>query len=92
MKVNKLIIQKINQVKEVQKNHLKENKVRGNKSDQLNISKKAQEIKILQNNLQDVSNLRQEKVEKLKKQVQSGTYNVSSKAIAEKIINKMGGG
>ncbi|OEF97704.1 flagellar biosynthesis anti-sigma factor FlgM [Desulfuribacillus alkaliarsenatis] len=56
------------------------------KRDELQISKTAQELLKVQKN--DILNpaARSEKVERLKEQVDNGTYNVESKAIAEKML------
>lgn len=69
----------------------KTNKTKGSnkadaKRDELQISKAAQELLKVQKN--DILNpaARAEKVERLKEQVESGTYHVESKAIADKMM------
>lgn len=56
-------------------------------SDKVLISKKALNVKDIQKKLSKISEIREEKVQILKDQVQAGTYQVSAQAIAHKLLN-----
>ena len=57
------------------------------KSDQVSISNEAKEIQNIKETLEDKPEIRQEKVDQIKNQIQNGTYQVDSQKIAEKIIS-----
>ncbi|MDZ7672936.1 MAG: flagellar biosynthesis anti-sigma factor FlgM [Halanaerobiales bacterium] len=57
------------------------------KLDQVNISNEAKEIQNIKETLENKSEIRQEKVDQIKNQIQNGTYQVDSQKIAEKIIS-----
>lgn len=56
-------------------------------SDKVVISKKALNIKDVEKELAKIPELREEKVQALKNQIQNGTYQVSARSIAAKIMN-----
>lgn len=57
------------------------------KSDQVNISNEAKEIRNIKETLENKPEIRQEKVDQIKTQIQNGTYKVDSQKVAEKIIS-----
>ncbi|WP_313757463.1 flagellar biosynthesis anti-sigma factor FlgM [Tissierella sp.] len=59
---------------------------RGKDTDELKISEKAIEFQYALQKLKDVEDIRMDKVEDIKNQVQSGAYHVDGKKIAEKIL------
>ncbi|MTI59256.1 MAG: flagellar biosynthesis anti-sigma factor FlgM [Firmicutes bacterium] len=59
----------------------------GKGSDKVLISKKALNIKDLQQDLAKIPEIREEKVQALKEQIQSGTYQVSARSIAQRLLN-----
>lgn len=56
-------------------------------ADKVTISSKALNIKDIQKELAGLPEIRKEKVQLLKEQIQGGTYQVSARAIASKILN-----
>lgn len=91
MKINNNDINMNKIMKAYQNMNNQENKnVESNKkSDKVNISKEAKNIKKMQKSLEEQSDIRQEKVDKIKKQVSNGTYKVNPEKIAEKIITDL---
>lgn len=91
MKINNNDINMNKIMKAYQNMNNQENKnVESNKkSDKVNISKEAKNIKKMQKSLEEQSDIRQEKVDKIKKQVNNGTYKVNPEKIAEKIITDL---
>lgn len=78
-----------------QANNTNAKKANGNntikKNDNIKISEKAIDVQYGLQKLKEVDNkndIRFDKVEDLKRQIQAGTYNVSGEAIAEKILAK----
>ncbi len=59
----------------------------GFKSDQVTLSQRAMDMQVARKALADVPAVRQEKVQALKAQVQSGTYQVDSQEVARKLIS-----
>jgi negative regulator of flagellin synthesis FlgM len=57
------------------------------KSDQVSISNEAKEIQNIKETLENKPEIRQEKVDQIKNQIQNGNYQVDSQKIAEKIIS-----
>ncbi len=55
-------------------------------SDQLVLSVRSREISHLNELIQSTPDIRGEKVEQVRKELESGTYNVKAEKIAEKII------
>lgn len=67
---------------------VKSDKVNKNE-DQLKISEEAMDFQFALQKLKGVEDIRRDKVEGLKKQVQSGTYVVDGNKIAEKIMESI---
>lgn len=57
------------------------------KEDSLNISNEAYNTAKKLDQLKDMPDVREEKVSALKREIDNGTYNVTGKAVAEKIVN-----
>lgn len=57
-------------------------------SDKITISPQALNVKELKKDLAQIPDLRMERVQDLRKQIQLGTYQVSGQAIAIKIFNQ----
>jgi negative regulator of flagellin synthesis FlgM len=62
--------------------------------DSVELSQSAQDLKLAQAALQDLPNIRSEKVARLKQQVDDGTYDIdppklAGKMIVESLINKL---
>jgi len=57
------------------------------KSDQVTFSQQAMDMQVARKALAETPAVRQEKVEALKAQVQSGTYTVDSQEVARKLIS-----
>ncbi|NLX63042.1 MAG: flagellar biosynthesis anti-sigma factor FlgM [Tissierellia bacterium] len=57
-----------------------------NKKDKLEVSDKAKDFQVALEKFKSLPDIRKEKVERLKKEVQSGTYKVEGRRIAEKIL------
>jgi negative regulator of flagellin synthesis FlgM len=55
-------------------------------SDRLELSVRSQEISHLNDLIQSVPDVREAKVEQIRRELESGTYNVKAEKIAEKII------
>ena len=70
-----------------QKKATKSNKSK--KQDQVSLSDEALELQKVKQRLDEVKDVRQAKVAKLKSQVQQGTYNVSGEDIAEKMLEQV---
>lgn len=56
-------------------------------SDAVIISGRAKETSALTRTLRELPDVRKNRVEELKSQIAAGTYNVSGKSIAEKVVN-----
>lgn len=88
MRINKLdnIFQVYNKNSGVKKVKAKA----GNKeTDEIKISEKAMEFQFAMQKIKEVEDVRLDKVDQIKKQVQSGTYEVDGKKIAEKIFESI---
>ncbi|SES84187.1 anti-sigma-28 factor, FlgM family [Natronincola peptidivorans] len=57
--------------------------------DKLEISQKAQEFQVALKAYKNLPEIRQEKVEILKEQVQTNSYNVSGKEVADQLIESI---
>jgi len=88
MKIDNIQLNKIAELYNKQKQDRKAEK--GEKGDKLNISNKAVQFKEIKKELKASSNLRQEKVEDLKKAVTKGNYEIDSEKVAEKILDRLG--
>lgn len=69
--------------------NVKKAEVKEEKEDRLEISKEAQDYQFAMGKLKDIPQIRKDRVEKLKIQVQNGTYQVDSGKIAEKILDNV---
>jgi negative regulator of flagellin synthesis FlgM len=56
------------------------------RTDTVNISDAAKEIQEVRKQLDDIPEVRTEKVEQLKNQIENGTYEIKSEEIAEKML------
>jgi flagellar biosynthesis anti-sigma factor FlgM len=70
------------------------NKVRMNtkdtvKKDELNFSEKAKNFQVAMEKIKELPDIRVEKVERLKREVKTGTYRVEGRKIAEKILESV---
>ena len=59
------------------------------KGDEVRLSEFSKDVQKVQEGLQKVEDVRQEKVKELKAKIEAGTYNVSGKDIAEKMIKRI---
>ncbi len=66
-----------------------ESSQRINPSDQVNLSGKAKELAELKQVIQEMPEIRTDKVEALKKSIQEGSYKVDSFKVAGKILEEM---
>lgn len=57
------------------------------KDDTLEISQFGKEMHVAKKAISEVGDIRTDKVEAIKKQIQEGTYHVSDEALAEKILD-----
>lgn len=81
-------INKILNIYKNQGNVSKTNKLqKSDKRDELNISNEAHEFQLAMKAVKDQPEIREKKVEELKRQIESGTYSVDAKKIAEKMMN-----
>ncbi len=58
-------------------------------SDKISLSGKAQEINELKALINDLPDIRTEKVEELKKAIDAGSYNIDSNKVAEKMLEEI---
>jgi len=57
--------------------------------DKISLSGKAQEINELKQIIKDMPDIRTDKVDQLKKAIDSGSYNIDSYKVAEKILEEI---
>lgn len=57
--------------------------------DKISLSGKAQEINVLKQLINDLPDIRTDKVEHLKKAIDTGSYNIDSYKVAEKILEEI---
>ena len=55
--------------------------------DEVILSPRAAEVQRLKKLVNDVPDVRQEKIDAIKKQIETGTYNVSARSVAKSIID-----
>lgn len=82
-------IDAINRVYDAYNSKSKVSAVKTNKSDsqdQVAFSTQAKDFATIKKMLKDVPEVRQERVDELKEQINNGTYNVSSNEVAQKIL------
>ncbi|MCG8513599.1 MAG: flagellar biosynthesis anti-sigma factor FlgM [Halanaerobiales bacterium] len=77
-------------VRELNSHKMKGQKIPINEqgSDKITISPQALNVKELKKDLAQIPELRMERIQDLRKQIQLGTYQVSGQAIARKIFNQ----
>lgn len=56
--------------------------------DSLALSDMAKDLQIAKKAVSNAPDIRKEKVDNIKKKIQSGTYNVSAKEVADKIVDR----
>jgi len=61
------------------------------KDDKFEISQTGKDLAVAKKAISDVPDIREEKVETIKKQMKEGTYRVSTEDVAEKILSSMTG-
>ena len=59
-------------------------------ADKLDVNESARQFQVLLKAAKDVPDVRMEKVDAIKKQIDAGAYQVDSKAVAEKILGQLG--
>jgi len=62
--------------------------VRGNQRDRLEISPKAREVQRLKRLLEQIPEVRQDKVQAIRQKISRGEYGVSAEDVAEKILGR----
>lgn len=62
------------------------NKKDADNKDKLGLSEKAKDYKLAMDKINELPEIRQEKVDKLKKEIDAGTYQVDGRKIAKKMI------
>jgi len=63
-------------------NKVRENKKNAMKKDELDFSEKAKDFQLAMEKLKNVPDIRMDKVERLKREVKAGTYNVEGRKIS----------
>lgn len=90
MKITNNKIQNVLQTyknQQVNKNGLKSSRL--NKKDQLNLSSEAKDFQIAMKALSSTPDIRKDKIEKIKKDIETGNYQIDSEKIVEKIIGNI---
>jgi len=77
---------KIDNKKDIQRDN-KNVDVKSEKKDRVEFSADRQKIDNLKQKIKEASDVRKEKVDQLKKSIEAGTYDVTGKKVAEKIVN-----
>ncbi|MGA1863335.1 flagellar biosynthesis anti-sigma factor FlgM [Deferribacter thermophilus] len=77
---------KIDNKKDIQRDN-KNVDVRSEKKDRVEFSVDRQKIDNLKQKIKEASDVRKEKIDQLKKSIEAGTYDVTGKKVAEKIVN-----
>jgi negative regulator of flagellin synthesis FlgM len=81
---------KIQELKKNQEAERKdESQSSGNQKDKISLSGRAQEINELKGIIENLPDIRTDKVEEIKKAIDSGTYNFDSMKVAEKILEEI---
>lgn len=89
MKINSVSITKGVNAYNLNKKNIENKQVNNNKKDTVEISKVGKSLSAY--SIEDKFLNSQDKIEKIKKSIDEGTYKVDSKLIAEKMINSMKG-
>ena len=73
-----------------QKSYNASNKIKGSSmgSDQLSISQTGYDYQVAKNAVKQVSDVREDKVAKIKAQIEAGTYSVNPEDFANKLLDK----
>lgn len=83
-------INRLDNIFQVYNKNTKSNKVSGEKKidgkDEIKLSEKAVEFQYALKKVREVDDIRKDKVDKIKAQVQSGSYYVDGKKIVEKML------
>jgi negative regulator of flagellin synthesis FlgM len=87
MKINSL--EHVTSVYNSQKSVTSKAKRTADKKDELLISSEAKDIQLAYKLVKQVPDIRKEKVDHLKNQIQTGTYNVNLEEIVDKMINSI---
>lgn len=88
MKINNNNIRKMLKTYNTQPKDNKINKAdRLKKRDKIALSTKGKDYQMAMEAIKNVPDIRQDKVDEIKKKVNSGTYNIDAEEIAEKMIN-----
>ncbi len=82
-------VQKILQSYSKQVNKAEEVKKANKPNDKVEISEEARMFQLAMKALKEVPDVREDKVSELKEQIESGTYQPSSKEVASKILNQV---
>lgn len=86
MKINDLQHKSIQRIYKQQQQNMKEgNKTR---SDKMDISEKAKEIRELEQTLKEMPDIRREKVDEIKQKLAHGDYEIEVEAVAAKILGQ----
>lgn len=59
------------------------------KKDEVALSETAKDFQTILSKLKDVPEVREDKVEAIKKQIQAGTYNVKAEDVADKMLSRL---
>jgi len=80
----------VNNINDKQKTDNASDKAETNvaKTDTVNISDAAKEIQEVSKQLDDIPDVRTEKVQQLKNEIENGTYKIKSEEIAEKMLRE----
>lgn len=70
-------------------NNIRANKKNKLKRDELSVSEKAKDYLYALEKFKKLPDIREAKIERLKKEVQAGTYNVEGRKIAKKMLEKI---
>lgn len=81
-------VQTVLKLQRAYKNNCKVETVSTPKADSLQLSNRAQEMKMAKEMVLKSPDLRADKVNELKKQIQAGKYQVSSEEIASKMVDR----
>lgn len=60
----------------------------GSFSDKLEISQKGKDYRVAKQIVAQAPDVREDRVKEIKKQIESGTYNISMTEVADKVVNR----
>lgn len=87
MKINNLIKSLELYNNNTKDNNIKNNKIKTTQNDNFTLSTQAKDFQTVYQTLSNVPDVRQDKVDTIKKQIDEGSYFVSSQEIANKIFS-----